>query len=683
MLTGKRLFAGETVSDVLAGVLKTEIDLGALPHATPRGIRQLLRRCLARDPRSRLRDIGDARIALEESLAGEADEAGAPTSLSAARANRATWALAALAVVFASLLVASLFRSPAGPALAPRVIRFPLASDPSLFVATDLTTPFAISPDGQTVVFTGNKGGAKPQLWVRPLDSPDARELEGTESATQPAVSPDGKWVAFLVNFNEIWKLRLSGGASTRLGTIATFSASLTWAADDEILLEVLGAKTGIHRLSAAGGATQELVPLDAAVGETDQRRPFVLRRERMLLYASTTADGRTTLAMRSLADGRRARLEIEGVQALGMLDGRLLYARADGNLMAVPLDVAAMRVTGAAIELRERVAASGIGTRVALSEAGTLVYHAGSSSSRLMLVGESGRSEPLGTELGDFVLPRFSPDGRRIVVGRGGDRWSLSRGVARDLWLFERDSGQATRLTRTGTASAPAWTPDGRRVVYVQEEPRQQRREVWTLPLDGSAEASNLVEVEGSLGWPVLTPDGRSLVAVQSLPTKPMQLVRVSLDDGTKVVPLLPASNLASIRWPSWPRLSPDGRLVAFTDTWEVYVRPLDGAGTLQVTDSGGSSPAWGPDSRHLYFGSGNVLGVAELRTTPTLAVVGRRIVARLAYSCEDFDIAPDGKSFVVVVPASGRSDVLVAAHWTDELRRLWRQGAPTEAAP
>ena len=151
------------------------------------------------------------------------------------------------------------------------MIRFPLASDPSLFVATELTTPFAISPDGQTVVFTGTRGGAKPRLWVRSLDSPDARELEDTEGAMQPAVSPDGKWVAFLVeNFNEIRKVRLSGGASTRLGTIDHFSASLTWASDDEILLEVLGAKAGIHRLSAGGGAPQELIPLDAAAGETD-----------------------------------------------------------------------------------------------------------------------------------------------------------------------------------------------------------------------------------------------------------------------------------------------------------------------------------------------------------------------------------------------------------------------------
>ena len=179
------------------------------------------------------------------------------------------------------------------------------------------------------------------------------------------------------------------------------------------------------------------------------------------------------------------------------------------------------------------------------------------------------------------------------------------------------------------------------------------------------------------------MTPDGRALVAVQSVPKLAEQLVRVSLDDRNEVAALLPPSSLDSVRWPGWPRVSPDGRLVAFTDGREVYVRPLDGAGTLQVTDSGGWSTAWGPDGRHLYFCSGNVLGVAELRTTPTLAVISRRSVTQLLHSCQDFDLAPDGKSFVVVVPASGRSDVLVAAHWTDELRRLWSQGAPVAAAP
>ena len=689
MLTGRRLFDGETISDILAGVLKNEIDFGTLPAATPTAVRRLLRRCLTRDPKSRLRDIGDARLALEELRSGELHDTGTPTSPVAGRANRVTWALAALAFVFASLFTASLFRAPAAPTIAPRVIRFPLATDPSLFVETGFTTPFAISPDGQTVVFTGTKGGSERHLWVRSLDSPDARELENTEGATQPAISPDGQWIAFMVHLNEIWKVRLSGGAATKLGTVATFSAALAWSSDDEILLEVLHVKTGIHRLGASGGAPRELVPLDATVGETVQRRPFVLRRERMVLYASTTTDehttgatagDRTTLAMYSLGDGRRARLGVEGVQALGMVDGRLIYARADGNLMAVPLDVGRMRVTGEPIELPERVASSEIGTRVALSESGNLVYRPSSTTSRLMLIDENGRSESLGTEAGEFVLPRFSPDRRRIVVGRGGDRLGYRRDAARDLWLFALDSGQATRLTQTGSASAPGWAPDGRRIVYVQDESRQHRGEVWTLPLDGSAEAARLAGIEGGVKWPVMTPDGRSLVAVTQSHD---ELVRVSLDDGAKVTPLLPGST-GALPWPNVPRVSPDGRLVAFGEegSYEVYVRPLEGAGILQVTDSGGQSPAWGPDSRHLYFANGNVLEVAELRTAPTLAVVGRHIVARLPYSCEDFDVAPDGKRFAVVAPASSGSGVLVAAHWTDELRRFLAQGVRAEGA-
>jgi hypothetical protein len=150
-------------------------------------------------------------------------------------------------------------------------------------------------------------------------------------------------------------------------------------------------------------------------------------------------------------------------------------------------------------------------------------------------------------------------------------------------------------------------------------------------------------------------------------------------------VTPLVAASIQGSARRPILPRISPDSRNLAFVDsaTWEVYVRPLDGAGTLQVTDDGGWCPTWGSDSRHLFYGMGNVLGVAELRTAPSLAVAERRVVTQLGYLAEDFDLSPDGQTFVVAAPASGGSDVLVAVHWSDELRRMWRQGARGESAP
>jgi Tol biopolymer transport system component len=679
MLTGKQLFAGETVSDVLAAVLKTGIDFSALPADTPPVVRQLLRRCLERDARDRLRDIGEARVALDRAPLEVAEAAHPPAGV-AGPARRTTVALGVAAAVFALLFLAALLRPRTAALPELHLARFPLVTDPSLSVFTDLTEPFAVSPDGQTVVFTATKEGSGRHLWVRPLGSLDARELTDTEDATQPAISPDGQWVAFVVGFNEIEKVRLSGGPATHLAKIGTYTAWLTWASNDEILFEVLGAKpgtkAGIHRLSAAGGEPDELIPLDSAAGETGARRPFVIRGEGRVVYASETgADRHSTLAMFSLSDRRRARLGIDGVQALGMVDGHLVYAQANGNLMAVPLDVSAMRVTGPALDLGERVASSIVGTRVMLSDAGTLVSVPSAIASRLMLVDLSGSSRALGTETGPFVLPRYSPDGRHIVVGSGSAHWAVAEPGHLDLWLFDRDSGQASRLTRTGLAWAPSWSPDGRRILYTQVASDGANAEIWALPLDGSAEPGRLLRTDASLGPAEMAPDGRSLVAVAFSRDGRQSLVRATLGASPAVTDLFPASTStrALLSSPTSQRISPDGRLLAFAEgnVGDVYVRPLDGAGVLQVSDRGGASPAWGPDSRHLYFGQGNVLSVAELRTSPTLSVVDRHVVAQLPYTSEDFDVAPDGKSFVVVAPESGKSEVIVSLHWTDEVRR------------
>jgi Tol biopolymer transport system component len=674
MLTGRPLFAGETVSDVLAGVLKTEIDFAALPADTPPVVRRLLRRSLERDARNRLRDIGEARVALDRAPLDAAAHPPAPAVAGPAR--RTTLALGVVAAVFALLFLATLLRPRAAALAELHLARFPLVTDPSLSVFTELTKPFAVSPDGQTVVFTATKEGSARHLWVRSLGSLEVRELKDTEDATQPAISPDGQWVVFVVGFNEIKKVRLTGGPATHLAKIGGYTAWLTWASNDEILFEVLGAKSGItagiHRLSAAGGEPEELIPLDSAAGETGARRPFVIRGEGRVVYASET-DHNSTLAMFSLGDLRRTQLGIDGVQALGMVDGYLVYAQANGNLMAVPLDISAMRVAGPAIDLGERVVSSAIGTRVMLSDAGTLVSLPSGGGSRLMLVEPSGSSRPLGTETGPFALPRYSPDGRRIVVGSGSSRWAMADPGHLDLWLFDRDSGQASRLTRTGLAWAPSWSPDGRRILYTQVASDRTKSEIWALPLDGSAEPSRLLRADASLGLAEMAPDGRSLVAVAFFSDGRQSLVRAKPGANPTVTDLFPAASRDSVRWPTGPRISPDGRLLAFADG-EVYVRPLDGAGLLQVSDRGGASPAWGPDSRHLYFGQGNVLSVAELRTSPTLAVVDRHVLAQLPYTCEDFDVAPDGKSFVVVAPESGQSDVIVSLHWTDDVRRRLR---------
>ncbi len=677
ILTGRRLFEGETVSDVLAAVLTREPNWAALPAATPTAARRVLRQCLERNPKNRLHDIADAGLALDEAVAGGLGEPGTRGLVPAARTSRLTTVLATLTVALALSLAAMAWRRDQ-PAPEQPVVRFPLSADPSLRVQTGFTTPFAVSPDGRTIVFMAVGENSRPQLWVRKLDDDRPRKLEDTEDGAQPAISPDGEWVAFVARVNQIRKVRLSGGAATHVATIDNSSAALAWASNDEILFELIGTGAGIHRVSTSGGAPQLLIPLDTAARETRQRRPFVLRRERMVLYASTTADGRTGLAMFSLADARRAPLGVDGVQALGVIDGRLVYSRADGSLMAVPIDTQAMRVTGGPTQLRDRVASSYVGTAVTLSEGGTLVYRpAGTYAQRLVLVDAQGRVRPLGDQVGSFLRPRFSPDGRRIAVAILAGLDTAARGATGDLWMFDRESGEGTRLTRTGTASSPEWAPDGKRLIYTSGTP-PSRREVWTLAIDGSVESRRLVEIEGDVLEAVMAPDGRSLVAVRRAPgVERHELVRVALEGSPGAAPLVAAPLPSAARDPIQPRISRDGRWVAFQDnaTWEVHVRSLDGASAaIQVTDGGGSAPTWGADSRRLYYSTGQGWAVADLQTAPTLAVAGRRSLGEFAFLTEDYDLSPDGETFVVVSPADGGADALAAVHWADELRRSLR---------
>ncbi len=592
--------------------------------------------------------------------------------------NRVTIAMTGIAAVLA-LLLGAITLSPGDAAIDARpVVRFTLSSDASLRVITGSTRPFAVSPDGRTIVFRGATDSIGPHLWVRTIGDPQARLLEGTLDGMNPAISPDGQTVAFLVQNRQLRTVPIAGGSVREVATLEAISAGLSWLSNDEIVFEAIGPENGIQRVSANGGTPQLVVPLDTARGEYRQRRPLALRDAGIIVYGSFNR-GRdlVEIAMYRPSDGRRIQTGLDGIGPLAYLDGRLIYAGGLGELWAVRMDARSMQIDGAPVALTPRVAAGVTGSAVALSEGGTLVYRTVSAASdaRLELVDTNGvviRALP--GAFGVQGTPRFSPDGRRVVMGLGtngvyGRRWGVSFS---DLWVVDVASGEPTRLTTGVEATSPSWFPDGQRVVYSTEVDRKPQ--LWALPLGGGAPPSLFFDFGGVPRGPAVTSEGKAVLAVGGNGS----LLRGWLDDSGRVDTLVSLRDHGIRAEDS--RVSPDGRWVAFLErsSGEVWVRSLTGSALLQVSvkQTEGNPVAWSPDGKRIYYANTEGLHVIELQTAPALGVIRRRLIGRFP-PATDYDLSPDGRTFIVVIPIRATSDVIVAVNWFDEARREWLAGA------
>jgi Tol biopolymer transport system component len=331
------------------------------------------------------------------------------------------------------------------------------------------------------------------------------------------------------------------------------------------------------------------------------------------------------------------------------------------------------MRVTGVPQQLADRVRATGFGTAVALSESGTLVAPSPVSAvSRLIIHGATGRVA-VGSETRAYQAPRFSPDGRRIAVG-------IAEGDAEDLWLLDRVTGAASRLTRGGSGSSTLqdWTPDGRALVYLRDD------KLWIARVDGSEEPRRLLTIEGRVTGASVTPDGRSVVLTRRISASGdavdrEDLVRVPIAGDGAVATLFSSRSSGGSMRPGEPRVSPDGKWVAFQERNErqVHVRSMDGTIGVQVSDTGGARAVWSGDGRRLFYRSSDGFVAADLQFTPTLAVLQRQRVTQFAPSDAVYDISADGKSFLVVADLEPAPPVLVTLNWAAEVRRQLRTAA------
>jgi serine/threonine-protein kinase len=534
-------------------------------------------------------------------------------------------------------------------------------------------TYLALSPDGQQVVYAARHGGPGWALDIRRLDQLDARTLPGTEGGTHPEFSPDGRWIAFGGADGSLKKVAADGSG---LSTLATLDAGgvlgLTWISDREIVFgRVNLAQRGLWRVPADGGEPVMFTRFDSASGERIQLSPRAGDEGRLVFYSSTQASNLDLkIAVVPVATGvPKVFTALGGGRALGLVNGYLLYVRNDGALMAAPFDRDKLEA-GAPIQVLDSIAARGVWlSPAALSASGSLLYQRGGLASEVVRVDHRGVGKALLDSARVYTHPRLSPDGRRLAIEVGSGRGN-------EIWIADLAAGTFERLTREGFNDRPEWSRDGTRIIYSSS--RTTANSLWWQPADGSGPAELVYQGSDAIREAVFTPDGGSVVIRSDTPDSNRDVFRLPLSGERKPVPIL-----TGVNDDKHPRVSPDGKLLAYTSNEtgreEVHLRALAGrAVRVRVSAGGGGEPLWAPDGRRLYYRAGPALMAATVAASPTPLITGRDTLFTGEFSTsswhQNYDVAPDGKSFIMLRPVDRHRRLVMVVNWVEELRRRIR---------
>jgi hypothetical protein len=657
MLTGTRLFDGETTSDVLAAVLRAEPDWDALPAATPWRVRDVLRRCLERDASRRLRDIGDARL---EMMEASLEPAPGAAERRLPRRDLIAWAIAAIAIGAAVTLGILGWSGRAGR-VEPTVTHV-LPPDDSVKCFLD---GFAVSPDGRRIAFASLSSRGERLIWVRSLDRADPVPLAGTDGASDPFWSPDGREIAFYAG-GKLRRIAAQGGPVQTICRAALSAQGGSWGSAGFILFsDALG---GVSRVAVGG--EPEPVPLDGG------RLPFFLPDGRQFLYRRNLLGSRWAAFLGSL-DDPTIRREIQGIPDAFDVEwappDRLLYhRRSDRTLLTQRVDLARARVTGRPEILAENIPTPGGRAPFSVSPAGVAAFiestDAGSEAGagrgiRMLWVDRGGGVvRDLGQER-SYWWAEISHDGRRIAVNPDEHVWIYDAAGANPPQRFTSEASEG------GDAHWPLWSPrDDAILAHVFTEDGYVMREI---PLSGG-QARELFRdsypYSLATDW---TRDGR-LVAITRNDLVSPDLAYLDLGDDTIHPFLETASNERD------GQFSPDGRWIAYESdeagAFDIYLRPFPEPGeATRVSEGGGMHPRWREDGRELFYLTPDwTVMAAEMRLEPSPEVVKRTPLFQMVMEdvivglSSPYDAAPDGQHFVVLVPAEPPTPLTVVQNWT-----------------
>ncbi len=655
MLSGKRAFGGEDVTDTLAFIITKEPDWSALPPTTPAAIQRLLRRCLEKDRKRRLDSAADARLEIDEALAAPLDVVPVAAAHSRRRREQVAWVAAAVFFLTAAALGTAYVRRPS-PQL--QAVRFSVPPEKSL-------QGFAISSDGKQLVFSAAGSSGPSMLWIRHIDGAGAEPMPGTDGAIAPFWSPDSRFIGFFSQ-GKLKKIELGSDRSQTLcdAGFSTPQFGGTWNSEGTIVFTSTGG--ALFRVSDAGGAPKPLTTVDPAQGERDHGAPQFLPDSQRFLYfiRSAKSDG-TALYVGSLDGALRKR--IGSSRSVWAAPGYLVFSQRD-VLVAQHFDLQKLELTGQPESIVTERAPN-----VSVSSNGILAYQTiqgDQNNGQLTWLDREGK--PLGVlgDTGDYYMPRLSPDGNKLAVEHHN-----AQGTG-DVEMFDLVRGTSTRFTFDPTHhnSGSTWSPDGTRLAF---HSTRNGTSIYVKATAGSAPEELLLQSNNAnpTDW---SPDSRFILYDFGSSASRSDIWMLPLTGNRKPQPVI-QSSFKEMQG----QFSPDGRWLAYASDesgrMEVYVSSFPPTGgKWQVSNTGGDTPKWRRDGKELFYLASDQTVIAVPVTTGASFVAGRStplFKSSIRHSTNDFwyyDVSADGQRFLGVVSLSENSSpITVLVNWPALLKK------------
>ena len=677
MVTGKRAFDGKTKASLIASILERQpAPISEVQPLTPPGLERLIRTAMEKDADDRWQTAHDLLLELRW-LAEAGSQAGVSAPVIARRKNRErlAWTLAALATLLAV----------AASTVAVRVMRKPVSITRMNIVAPsskvfdfnlDSSGSLTISPDGSRITFAAGDGGSR-MLWVRPLDSLEAKPLAGTEGAIYPFWSPDSRFIAFFAD-GKLKKISAEGGAALTICDVELNPRSGSWNKDDVIIFAP-SSVSGIHSVRAAGGKPQPVTTLDRPAGETTHRWTSFLPDQKHFLYmvgahAAGTRSEKNAIYLGSL-DGKTRKLVLHARSNPVYASGHLLYIR-EGVLVTHRFDPDKMELAGDPLVIAPgvRYTAAFFHGTFAVSENGTLVYALGESDPNLRLswYSRDGKPTPIAAEPALFNEIAVSPDEARAAVSIEDPAVSTT-----DIWIYDLVRSSRTRFTFNAAQEfAPVWSPDGIRIVYAVFRDINNFSDLYIKPVSGGGQEQVLLKSDATKNPTSWSPEGR-FIAFESFDVR-----RVGQKSDIWILPLdgdrKPYPFMATAFNESGAQFSPDGRWLSYLSDEsgrnEIYVTsfPQPG-GKWQISSGGAGGGAWSRNGREFYFASSEGVFAVAIAASSSGLEIGNPQLLFNDRNAAGGDIRSDGKRFLISHRPPEAQDAMVAVvtNWTSGLKQ------------